>query len=211
MAHPTATETTPLITPETHIIESQNRSSRIEPDATDRIRRERSLDSPALKTAATMFSFFILGLFIASTGVMLPHLMSHYSISDLEVSTLFLVMPAGYILAASSNSFLHSRFGQRGVAVLGPLLHIISAVAVAFKPRSFAAIVAGWGIMALGTGLLDASWCAHAASQPNANKISGFLHGSFSAGAAVGPFVVGSLMAKGVQWSTWYWVLVSFF
>ncbi|PVH92737.1 MFS general substrate transporter [Periconia macrospinosa] len=156
-----------------------------------------------------MFSFAILGIFTASTGVMLPPLTKHYSLTDIQVSTLFLVIPLGYILSASANSLVHYKFGQRGVAVLGPLLQIVSAVVVALHPRQFAFLVVGWGIMSMGAGLIDGSWCTFAAGMGDkANRVSGLLHGSFSVGAATGPFVMAGLMAKGIDWWIWYWIMV---
>lgn len=203
MSHPIASERTPLIADNY----AQNDTDPPDHDAiTDRSASSRN---ESLRIAATMFSFVVLGLFVASTGVMLPPLTKHYSLTDIQVSTLFLVVPVGYILAASANSVIHYRFGQRGVAVLGPVLHGVSAVVVALHLEQFGVIVAGWAITSMGVGLIDGSWCAFAAGMGDkANKVSGLLHGSFSVGAAAGPFVISSLMAVGVDWWVWYWIMV---
>jgi len=57
--------------------------------------------------------------------------------------------------------------------------------------------------------MLDGSWCAYAAGMENAGFVSGLLHGSFSVGAAVGPFFAGALMEKGMEWWVWYYGMVS--
>ncbi|KAF2634520.1 MFS general substrate transporter [Massarina eburnea CBS 473.64] len=209
MAHPTASETTPLIVSSPPIIDAQNIA--IERGGSpDFVNGDgyRKGSSQAFRIAATMYSFVILGLFTASTGVMLGPLMSYYHLTYLQGSTLFLVPPVGYILSASLNSTIHARFGQRGVAIMGPLLHVLSAVVVACRPGNFGGALAGWGIMAMGTGLLDGSWCAMAAAMGSrANRVSGFLHGSYSTGAALGPFIFAELMAHNVNWWVWYWIL----
>ncbi|CAI6301836.1 unnamed protein product [Periconia digitata] len=196
MSHPVASETTPLIADtnaqdvDINVISSDSRHDVL------------------LKITATMFSFAILGIFTASTGVMLPPLTKHYSLTDIQVSTLFLVVPVGYILSASTNSLVHSNLGQRGVAIIGPLLQVASAVIVALHPKQFGVIVAGWAIMSMGAGLIDGSWCAFAAGMGDkANRVSGFLHGSYSVGASAGPFIVSAMMANGVEWWIWYWIM----
>jgi fucose permease len=155
-----------------------------------------------------MFSFIILGLFTSSIGVMLPPLSTHYSLNDLQVSFIFLVVPLGYIIGASLNPFLHSQFGQRGIAVFGPALHIVSAVALGLHPM-FGILLLAFAVNAMGSGMLDGSWCAYAAGMENAGFVSGLLHGSFSVGAAAGPFFAGGLMEKRMDWWVWYYVLVS--
>ncbi|KAB5542547.1 major facilitator superfamily domain-containing protein [Coniochaeta sp. 2T2.1] len=156
-----------------------------------------------------MASFFILGLFTSTIGVVLPYLESYYSLTDTQVSTIFLVAPVGYILASSLTSLVHLRLGQRGIAVIGPLFQIVFAAGAAANPP-FPLLLVAVACGNFGAGLLDASWCAWAAGRENANAVSGLLHGSYSAGAAVGPFVAGALLAGGRPWYHWYYVLLTF-
>jgi fucose permease len=156
-----------------------------------------------------MMSFVMLGLFTSSIGVMLPQISTYYDLADLHVSFIFLAVPFGYVIAASLNPLIHAQFGQRGIAFLGPVLLIISAVGIGLHLR-FGILLAAYAIMAMGTGLLDGSWCAYAATMPNAGLVSGLLHGSFSVGAAVGPFCAGMAMEKGMRWWVWYYALVRF-
>lgn len=160
-----------------------------------------------LKIFATMVSFVTLGMYTSSIGVMLPALSTHYDLGDLNVSFIFLVVPLGYVLAASLNSPIHSRYGQRGIAFSGPLLHVASAILVGLHP-DFSVLLFAFALMSMGTGLLDGSWCAYAAAMENAGFISGLLHGSFSVGASLGPLCAGMLMEKGVNWWKWYYILV---
>ena len=157
-----------------------------------------------------MLSFFILGLFTSTIGVVLPHLEKYYGLTDIQVSVIFLVAPVGYILAAQLNGLVHLRLGQRGVAVIGPLFQILFASGAAAHPP-FPLLLLAVAAGNFGAGLIDASWCAWAAGLQNANTVSGFLHGSYSAGAAVGPFVAGTLLSAGQRpWYHWYYVLVRY-
>jgi fucose permease len=156
-----------------------------------------------------MFSFVILGLFTSSIGVMLPPLSTHYELNDVSVSFIFLAVPFGYIIGSSLNPLVHRQFGQRGIAVFGPALHITSAVALGLHPK-FGVLLVAFALNAMGSGTLDGSWCAYAASMENPGFVSGLLHGSFSVGAAVGPFFAGGLMEKGMNWWVWYYGLVGF-
>ncbi|KAJ5058706.1 MFS transporter-like protein [Bipolaris maydis] len=158
------------------------------------------------KIAAAMYSFATLGLFNSSIGAVLPLLSQHYNLSDIQVSSIFLAGPIGYVLAAQFSDAVHYRFGQRGIAFAGPILQVIATATVAAHP-GFGLILVAFAFQGLGTGLLDGSWCAWAGSMQKANTISGLLHGSFSVGAALGPLLLTVLTAKHQDWWTWYSIL----
>jgi fucose permease len=164
------------------------------------------------RIGAAMYSFIVLGLFTSSLGVMLPHLESYYRLTDTHVSLIFLVGPIGYILAAQSTESIHRRFGQRGIALLGPFFHFFPAAVISTHPP-FWIVLIGYAIVTFGTGLLDSSWCAWAGGMgERANTVSGMLHGSYSGGAAVGPLLAGMLIDPGNKpWWNWYYMLVSLF
>lgn len=163
--------------------------------------------SQAFKIAAAMYSFVTLGLFNSSMGAVLPLLSRYYNLTDLHVSSIFLVGPIGYVFAAQCSDAIHYRFGQRGIAVAGPLLQIMSTAFAAAHPR-FGLVLVAFALQGLGTGLLDGSWCAWAGSMEKANTISGLLHGSYSVGGAIGPFLVTLLAAGDWPWWHWYSILV---
>jgi fucose permease len=163
----------------------------------------------ASRVGAAMYSFAVLGLFQSSIGVMLLPISQHYSLSDLHVSFIFVVGPVGYVIGAYFNDLVHCTWGQRGIAILAPTLQIFGALAIAAHP-SFSVVLVAFAALALGGGLLDGSWCAWAASVSNANTVSGLLQGSFSVGAAFGPFLAGTVLpAWNRSWHDWFYVLVS--
>ena len=163
------------------------------------------------RVVATMFSFVVLGLVVSTTGVMVPYLEEYYGLSDLHVSLIFLAGPVGYLPAAQLNTSIHRKFGQRGIATIGPCVILLFTVAAAAHPP-FVLLLVAFLAGGFGEGLLDGSWCAWAGAMQNANKISGLLHGSFSLGAAAGPFLASTLITtRHYPWWTWYCVLVGRF
>ena len=160
------------------------------------------------RVAAAMFSFVVLGSTVSTIGVMVPHLEDYYHLSDFHVSLIFLAGPLGYIPASQLNTLVHRKLGQRGIAAIGPAFTVVfPAVAAMHPPFPFllAALVA-WGF---GEGLIDGSWCAWAGAMDQSSMISGFLHGSFSLGAAAGPFLASTMISIGHRpWYHWYYALV---
>ncbi|EFQ35140.1 major facilitator superfamily transporter [Colletotrichum graminicola M1.001] len=165
-------------------------------------------DRIGVKVAATAWSFIVLGLFVSTIGVIIPHLQQDYQLDDIHVSSIFLVGPLGYCFASSLSNRIHRRLGQRGIAIIGPACHFFYAATGALHPP-FSMFLVSVGIGSFGMGLLDGSWCAWVAGLKNANTLSGILHGSFSIGAAICPYIAGILFSENNGlWYQWFYVLV---
>ncbi|XDG10163.1 hypothetical protein ABKA04_009778 [Annulohypoxylon sp. FPYF3050] len=161
-----------------------------------------------LQIAAAMFCFIVLGMLVSTLGVMVPQFEAYYHLTDLQVSAIFLVWPIGYVVASYLNGRIHSRFGRRGIAAVGPLFHVVLAMVAALHPP-FPVLLTAMAVGSLGTGVLDGPLCAWAGAMENANVVQGFLHGSYSAGAALGPFLAGTMLEVGrVPWYGWYYVVL---
>ena len=161
----------------------------------------------ALRVSAAMFSFFIMGVHTAAIGVLIPYMEPFYNVGDTMISLLFVTPLAGYLFASLTNSTIHEKLGRRGIALIGATCQVVITVVAACHPPYtiflFAFAIAGFGI-----GLIDAGWCAWAAGLSSANTISGFLHGSYSAGATIGPYLTASLIAGAkLPWYSFYWVM----
>ncbi|PVH74175.1 MFS general substrate transporter [Cadophora sp. DSE1049] len=96
-----------------------------------------------------MYSFAVLGLFQSSVGVMLQPLTLQYSLSDVRVSFIFIVGPVAYVLAAQLSHLIHSTWGQRGIAILAPTLHILGALGISAHPP-FPLVLLTFGAISLG-------------------------------------------------------------
>ncbi|KAI1134517.1 MFS general substrate transporter [Hypoxylon sp. FL0543] len=219
-AHPAHPEREPLLTttsgdsaaspsPPQRDNESEVRSWASDPGKSPAASAGQGRSTPLLsRIAAAMFSFVVLGMMVSTLGVMVPRFEEHYGLSDFRVSFVFLVWPVGYLGAAYLNGAVHRRFGQWGIAVAGPLFHIVFAAVAALHPP-FPVLLVALAVGSLGTGILDGSFCAWAGGMENANIVQGFLHGSYSAGAAIGPFLAGTMLSVGhAPWYSWYYVLL---
>jgi hypothetical protein len=105
------------------------------------------------------------------------------------------------------------RLGWRGISILTPAFHVISMLLLSLGPP-FAVVLIGILFAGIGTGISDAGFCAWSSKMKRANVVQGFLHGSFSSGAVVGPVLVLGVVGEGVStaggrgWWTFYWVAV---
>ncbi|SCO82664.1 related to tetracycline resistance proteins [Fusarium oxysporum] len=91
-------------------------------------------------------AFIIAGMNDAADGALVPYL-------------IFLTPFAGYAIAAFTNAHIHLRWGQRGVAILAPMCHVIAFTIVTIHPP-FPALVVLYGLSGFGNGLADAAYCA---------------------------------------------------
>ncbi|KAH8895773.1 MFS general substrate transporter [Thozetella sp. PMI_491] len=164
-----------------------------------------------LRIAAAMFSFAVLGLLASSVGVVLPAIMEYYELSHVQVSFIFPTAPIGYFVAALNADRIHQWSGQRGIAIIASLSQLVFA-AVAVMHPSFPLVLAFFMIGAFGTALIDSSWCAWAGGlEKNTHMVQGLLHGSYSGGACLGPFLAGLLLRRdGARWYHWYLVIIAF-
>ena len=156
----------------------------------------------------SFWSFAIMGLNDASYGAIIPYLETYYHLSYTVISLVFLSPFLGYNIAALLNNSIHLKFGQRGVATLGPLCHVLAYIIIAVHPP-YPVLVIAFAIAGLGNGIMDAAWNAWIGAMANANEVLGFLHASYGLGGVVAPLVATSLITKGnLQWYYWYYIMV---
>lgn len=126
------------------------------------------------------------------------------------VSLIFLSPLAGYAGAAILNNAIHLRFGQRGVAFLGPFCHLAAYLGIALHPP-YPVLVTVFILAGFGNGLEDAAWNAWIGNLANANEVLGFLHGFYGLGAVLSPLIATTLIAKaGWPWYAFYYIMVGF-
>jgi fucose permease len=134
---------------------------------------------------------------------------TYYDLSYTVVSLVFLSPFAGYTLAAIVNNMMHVKFGQRGVAIVGPACHLVSYIVLAVHPP-YPVLVVMFLFVGLGNGLIDAAWCAWIGNMANANEVSGFLQACYALGATVAPLIATAMFTKGgLGWYTFYYIMVS--
>ncbi|TVY92645.1 Bypass of stop codon protein [Lachnellula willkommii] len=152
--------------------------------------------------AATFYSFLVVGATDGAYG-----LRQYYHANYLTISIVLLSPVIGYLFAAFANNAIHIRYGQRGIAMLGPGLHTIAFLAVALHPP-YPVLILAFVLAGLGSGLVDAGWNAWIGSMPDSNGIMGSLHGFYGLGAALSPVVATSVINRlGWQWYGFYYLM----
>jgi fucose permease len=132
----------------------------------------------------------------------------YYGITYLIVSLVFLSPLLGYIASAALNNTIHIRFGQRGVALIGPACHLAAYIVIALHPP-YPVLVLVFILAGLGNGLLDAGWNAHVGNLANASEVLGFLHGFYGLGAVLSPLIATAMITKaGLMWYSFYYIMV---
>lgn len=114
----------------------------------------------------------------------------------------------GYTIATIIVSKVCMSLGQRGIAVIGALCHLIPFIVMAVHPPHFAAYLIFYIFIGLGNGLLDAAWNAWIGDMVNANALMGLLHAFYGLGATISPTVATAIIGSGQGWWTFYWTLV---
>ncbi|KAK0845038.1 hypothetical protein LTR03_007720 [Friedmanniomyces endolithicus] len=160
------------------------------------------------RISATFWSFLIMGANDATYGAVIPYLEEYYNLAYVVVSLIFLSPFVGYNLAAILNNTVHMRLGQRGVAFLGPLCHLIAYVVICLHPP-YPVLVVVFILAGLGNGFEDSAWNAWIGAMANANEVLGFLHAFYGLGATIAPLVATTMITKGgLPWYTWYYIMV---
>ncbi|KAG9697203.1 MFS general substrate transporter, partial [Aureobasidium melanogenum] len=125
----------------------------------DALERWNAPKSNLYRTLAAFIGFAIMGMNDATYGAIIPYLEIHYNLSYTIVSLIFLSPLIGYNLSALLNNSIHLRFGQRGVAFIGPICHLLAYVVIAVHPP-YPVLVVVFAIAGFGNGLEDAAWNA---------------------------------------------------
>ncbi|KPA38010.1 major facilitator superfamily transporter [Fusarium langsethiae] len=159
------------------------------------------------KLGFAFLSFIIAGMNDAAIGALIPYLETYYDLSYTVISLIFLTPFAGYSVAAFTNARIHMRFGQRGVAIMAPICHLITFVALALHPPYPVLVVCNI-FSGFGNGLTDACFCAWVGAMHKANTVQGFLHASYSLGALFSPLIATSMVVSyDLPWYTFYYVM----
>lgn len=103
---------------------------------------------------------------------------------------------------------MHHRFGQRGIALIAPVLKII-AYAVLCSHPPFPVLPISMLIAGFANGLEDAAWNAWIGNMVNANEMLGILHGLYGLGGTIAPLIATAMITKAnLQWYNFYYIMV---
>jgi len=133
---------------------------------------------------------------------------------------------AGYTLATIAVNKVHMTFGQRGIAIIAPICHLIPFLSMAVHPP-FPVMLVAYAFVGFGNGLIDAAWNAWIGDMANANTLMGLLHSFYGLGyvarvcarrellltttpirATVSPTIATGMIKAGLHWWLFYYTLV---
>ncbi|OJJ55871.1 hypothetical protein ASPSYDRAFT_33887 [Aspergillus sydowii CBS 593.65] len=154
------------------------------------------------RVAAAFASFAVVG---ASDGVY--GIREEFGLSTTVVSLIFVTPFVGYTVASMIVNKIHMTFGQRGIAIIAPICHLVPFILMATVPR-FPVLLVAYAFVGLGNGLIDAGWNAWVGDMVNASLLMGLLHACYGLGATVSPAIATAMIDHGLKWSTFYLTLV---
>ncbi|KAL0768446.1 hypothetical protein CaCOL14_009421 [Colletotrichum acutatum] len=104
---------------------------------------------------------------------------------------------------------MHVHFGQRGVACIAPLCHLVPYLTFSFHPP-YPVLVAVFVLVGMGNGLADAAWCSFIGQMANSHEMSGILQACYALGATIAPLIATALSAEGQPgWFAFYYVMTA--
>ncbi|KAM5515495.1 major facilitator superfamily transporter [Fusarium oxysporum f. sp. phaseoli] len=113
-----------------------------------------------------------------------------------------------FIIAGMNDAAVGVRVGQRGVAILAPMCHVIAFTIVTIHPP-FPAPVVLYGLSGFGNGLADAAYCAWVGAMDKSHQIQGFMHSCYSLGALCAPLISTSMVVhSGLPWYSFFYVMI---
>ncbi|OAA71962.1 Major facilitator superfamily domain, general substrate transporter [Akanthomyces lecanii RCEF 1005] len=160
------------------------------------------------RLAACFWCFLVMGANDAAYGPLLQSLISYYGLTYTVVSLVFLSPFVGYVASALLNNYLHLKAGQRGVAVLGGVSHVLAYIIIATHPP-FVGLVFAFMLAGFGNGINDAAWNAWLGNLDRSSELLGFLHAFYGVGGVIAPFISTAMITKGgLPWYTFYYLMI---
>ncbi|KAK6602430.1 hypothetical protein H4I95_07532 [Botrytis cinerea] len=160
------------------------------------------------RVGASFWSFFLMGMNDGSYGKFIK-LEQYYNLSYTVISLIFLSPFAGYTFASLINDSVHVKFGQRGVAVITGLSHLIPYIVLSLHPP-YPVLVVMFVFVGIGNGLADAAWCAWIGNMVSANQVQGFLQACYSLGGTIAPLIAAGMLAKtGLEWYYFLYIMTA--
>ncbi|KAL2798498.1 major facilitator superfamily domain-containing protein [Aspergillus keveii] len=159
------------------------------------------------RIAAAFASFAITGASDGVYGALVPYIREDFNLSTTVVSLVFMTPFAGYTLASIAVNKIHMTFGQRGIAIIAPLCHLVPFIVMATVPR-FPVLLVAYAFVGLGNGLIDAGWNSWVGDMVNASTLMGLMHACYGLGATISPAIATAMIDHGLNWYTFYFTLV---
>lgn len=158
--------------------------------------------------AIYFYAFIAIGIAEAGLGVLLPSILTAYSLTPATVTLLFVSQISGYITAALTSSLVSQRLGLGRMLLGAASLLTLALLTYALAPFWLLMVAAGT-LLGLGIGFIDAGINTAMVQDARSAHLLGALHGFYGIGAFSGPAIATTLLALGLSWRQVYGVLAS--
>jgi fucose permease len=152
--------------------------------------------------------FVLLGLPAGALGVAWPYVRGSFGLPLAALGGLLVPFTASYLLSGATSGHLIGRLGLKPVLVGAVAMFVLGLSLMTISPVWWF-LTLGLTVVGLGGGALDAGLNSFAATS-GARRLLGLLHGAYSAGGAIGPILVVTVVGLGLSWRGAYGALAAF-
>ncbi len=155
---------------------------------------------------ATLFSVFVLfGTSMTIIGATLPKILGDFGWSYTTAGAVIAAGAVGYFVAAYLAGLLIAAIGPRTTIMIGLGLEISGLLFFAALPSPLVNLFLYLAI-GLGQGCIEltVNWATLRMEKSGSGRAMNLMHGAFAAGAFVGPFIIGLLIAADLSWTLVY-------
>ena len=149
-------------------------------------------------------AFVVLGMTDGAIGTVWPDLRDEFGQTDGSFGQVFVCLAGGYMVASLLSGHLSDRFGMAAVIRVGSAGAMVALMLIG-AGWTWPTTLAGFALLGLGNGLLDATINAWVAVKQGARAM-GLLHGFYGVGAVAGPLVATAFVAGGDRWQVPFWI-----
>lgn len=160
---------------------------------------------PRRTAGVALACFILLGLPAGALGVAWPGIRASFGLPLAALGGLILPQTVSYLLCGAASGHLIGRLGLKSVLV-GAVASFVVGLGVLAASPVWWLLPAGTTVLGMGGGALDATLNSFVTTHA-ARRLLGLLHGAYSAGGALGPLLVVSVVAGGASWRGAYAIL----
>ncbi len=156
-----------------------------------------------IAVAIALYAFIAIGIAEGGFGVLLPSILSTYSLTPATVTLLFVSQVSGYMVAAFTSSLVSSRLGLARMLLFAATALATALLIYALTVHWWLMVAAGT-LLGLGVGLIDAGINTYIVQDQRSAHLIGLLHAFYGIGALLGPAVATTLLALELNWRQVY-------
>ncbi|EAW15189.1 putative MFS transporter [Aspergillus clavatus NRRL 1] len=155
------------------------------------------------RVVSTNYAILMAGLNDAATGVLIPYIQPAYNIGLLQVSMVYLVNFAGWLVASFANIHVCSRLGTGGTLVLGATIQSFGYALMFWRPP-WGLFMAAFFFTGMGVAFQDAQANTFTITVNNPHRWLGILHAVYGVGTIIAPLIANTIASHTPYWYYYY-------